>query len=151
VEDEGQWYGHLTAYVSVKCRECHQKITRHAEVDGRFSKLKVTCEHCGDSCMYDATLSRHYLHDGLMCDPVFGLPLWLQKPFGDDVFWAYHFEHLELLEQYVRAKLRERGIHNKGSKNSLMFSRLPDFIKRARNREGILRLIGELRGKVEKK
>jgi hypothetical protein len=71
----------------------------------------------------------------------------LQKPVGDDLFWAYHYDHLELLEQYVRAKLRERGVGNKGSKNSLIFSRLPGFIKSAKNREGILKLIHELQVK----
>ncbi len=82
-----------------------------------------------------------------MCDPVFGLPLWLQAAFGDDLFWAYHYEHLELLDQYVQAKLRERGIENKGSKNRLMFSRLPGFIKSAGNRDKILNLIQDLRNK----
>ena len=84
----------------------------------------------------------------MMCDPVFGLKLWLQKSVGDDLFWAYHYDHLSLLEQYVRAKLRERGIGNKGSKNSLMFSRLPTFITKAGNREGILKLIHELQVKA---
>jgi hypothetical protein len=36
------------------------------------------------------------------------------------IFWAYHYDHLDLLEQYVRAKLRE-GSRKQGSKNSLMF------------------------------
>ena len=84
-----------------------------------------------------------------MTDPVFGLTLWLQKPFGDDLFWAYHYEHLTLLEQYVGAKLRERGVDNKGSKNSLMFSRLPTFITKAGNREEMLKLISELQLKVK--
>ena len=83
-----------------------------------------------------------------MCDPVFGLKLWLQKPFGDELFWAYHYEHLQLLEHYVRAKLRERGIDNKGSKNSLMFSRLPTFITKAGNREEVLKIINALQIKV---
>lgn len=147
VEKQGHWYGSMTAYVSVKCRECRHLITRRAEADPRFTTLMVTCEHCGDKCAYEATISKHPIHNGLMCDPVFGLPLWLQKSFGDDLFWAYHTEHLQLIEQYVRAKLRERNIHHKGTRNSLMFSRLPEFIKSAKNREGILKLIHELQVK----
>jgi hypothetical protein len=84
-----------------------------------------------------------------MCDPIYGLNLWLQKSFGDDLFWAYHDEHLSLLEQYVKAKLRERGIDVRGSKNSLMFSRLPTFITKAGNREEILKLIKELQDKTK--
>lgn len=149
VERPGHWYGSMTAYVSVKCRECRHQLTRSAEVDGQWNKLKLKCDQCGDECEYEAHLSKHAKHNGLMTDPVFGLTLWLQKPVGDDVFWAYHYEHLTLLEQYVGAKLRERGIDNKGSKNSLMFSRLPTFITKAGNREEMLKLISELHLKVK--
>jgi hypothetical protein len=148
VEKPGHWYGRMTAYVSVKCRECRHPITRSAEVDGQWKKLKLICDQCGDECEYEAQLSKHALHHGLMTDSVFGLPLWLQKPVGDDLFWAYHYDHLTLLEQYVRAKLRERGIDNKGSKNSLMFSRLPTFITKAGNREEVLKLINDLQVKT---
>jgi len=147
VEKPGHWYGSMTAYVSVKCRECRNLLKRTASVDGQWKKLKMKCEQCGDECEYEAHLSKHAIHHGLMTDPVFGLPLWLQKNVGDDLFWAYHYDHLSLLEQYVRAKLRERGIDNKSSKNSLMFSRLPAFITKAGNREEILKLIRELQGK----
>lgn len=149
VEPSGHWYGALTAYVNVKCRECRQPLSRSASVTGQWSKLKMKCDHCGDECEYEAHLSRQLMKDGLMCDPVFGLVLWLQKTFGNEVFWAYHDEHLELVEEYVRAKLRERGLDQRGSKNSLMFSRLPTFITRAGNREEILKVIKELQIKVK--
>ena len=148
VERSGHWYGKMTAYVSVKCRVCRNQLTRRAEVDGQWNKLKMKCDQCGDECEYEAHLSKPLMEGGMMCDPVFGLKLWLQKSVGDDLFWAYHYDHLSLLEQYVRAKLRERGIGNKGSKNSLMFSRLPTFITKAGNREGILKLIHELQVKA---
>jgi len=149
VERPGHWYGSMTAYVSVKCRECRNQLTGSAEVNGQWNKLKLKCANCGDECEYEAHLSRHSKHNGLMTDPVFGLTLWIQKPVGDDLFWAYHYEHLTLLEQYVGAKLRERGIDNKGSKNSLMFSRLPTFITKARNREEMLALIHQLQVKAK--
>ena len=144
VEKPGHWYGSMTAYVSVKCRECRNLLTRSASVDGQWKKLKIKCDQCGDECEYEAHLSKHAMHNGLMTDPVYGLPLWLQKAVGDDLFWVYHYDHLSLVEQYVRAKLRERGIDNKGSKNSLMFSRLPTFITKAGNREEMLKLILDL-------
>ena len=148
VDRPGHWYGIMTAFVSVKCRECRNQLTRSAEVDGQWPKLKLKCDQCGDECEYDAHLSKHSKHHGLMTDPIFGLTLWLQEPFGDDLFWAYHYEHLILLQQYVHAKLRERGVANKGSKNSLMFSRLPSFISKAGNREDILHLIHKLQVKT---
>ena len=149
VEEPGHWYGRMTAYVSVKCRECRHPLTKHAEVDGQWKKLKLKCPECGDEAMYDAQFSRHLMHQGLMTDPVFGLPLWLQTTFGQDLFWAYHYEHLDLLEQYVRAKLRERSIIARGSRNSLMFSRLPSFVRKAGHRAQLLKLIKELQIKVK--
>lgn len=148
VELSGHWYGLTTAYVKAKCRECGQVLTRSAEVSGQWSKLMMKCDHCGDTCEYQAHLTHHPTHEGWMCDRVFGLKLWLQDTFGEDVFWAYNDEHLTILEQYIRAKLRERGIHNKGSKNSLMFSRLPEFIKKAGNRDALLKLIKRLQTKI---
>lgn len=148
VESPGHWHGSMNAYVSVKCRECRHQLTRSAVVTGQWNKLKLKCDQCGDECEYEAHLTRHQKHEGLMCDQVFGLTLWLQKPFGEDVFWTYNYEHLTLLEQYVKAKLRERGIDNKGSKNSLMFSRLPIFITKAGNRKEILKIINDLQVKA---
>lgn len=146
VEQEGHWYGASTAYVSVKCRVCHAPLQRSAEWDGKWKKLAMHCDACGDDCEYEAHISRHHYHEGLMTDPVFGLPLWLQERFRDELFWAYHYEHLELLRQYVGAKLRERGIEPRNTirKNSAMLSRLPEYIKRAANREPLLKLMDEL-------
>lgn len=33
--------------------------------------------------------------------------LWLQAPFKNETFMAYNGRHLEYLEQYISAKLRE--------------------------------------------
>lgn len=150
VEKPGHWYGDITAYVSVKCRECYQPLTRSASVDGTWPKLKLICDTCGDECEYAASLTKHRTKDGLMCDSEFGLPLWLQKQWRQHLFWALHYEHLDLLENFVRAKLRERGIgpENRMSKNSSLIGRLPAFIKEAKNRDEILHLIEELRNKV---
>lgn len=145
-EAPGHWYGAMRASVSVKCRECHTPLRRSAPWDGRWKKLDLHCDHCGDACAYDAQLSKQAFHAGLMTDPVFGLPLWLQKEYRSDLFWAYNYEHLTLLRQYIGAKLRERGIQPRNTirKNSALLSRLPDFIQRAGNREGLLKLIDNL-------
>src|SRR5688572_15650492 len=41
-------------------------------------------------------------------DPVFGLPLWLATPCCGEVLWAFNARHLEALEAYASAQLRER-------------------------------------------
>lgn len=147
VEMQGHWYGTTTAYVKVKCRECGEVLTRSAEVSGQWSKLMMKCPSCSDTCEYEAHITHHQMHDGWMCDRIFGLRLWLQDTFGHDLFWAYNYEHLEIIEQYVQARLRERKLDHKGSRNSLMFSRLPGFITKAGNRERVLKFISELQVK----
>lgn len=84
-----------------------------------------------------------------MTDPVYGLPLWLQKEFRNDVFWCYNYEQLEVLYGYIGAKLRERGIArlNLISKNRSMVNRLPSFLKDAGNRAPLLKLMDGLRVK----
>jgi hypothetical protein len=76
-------------------------------------------------------------------DPYFGLPLWLQRPCcGGRVLWAYNAAHLEFLERYVAARLRER--HPYTGSGSLV-ERLPAWIKAARNRDEVLAAIHALR------
>jgi RNase P subunit RPR2 len=145
-EIPGHWYGSATAYVSVKCRECHHPMQRSSPWNGLWKKLAMRCDQCGDACEYEAHITRHAQHEGRMTDAVYGLPLWLQAEFREELFWAFHYEHLEILEHYIAAKHRERGIapRNTIKKNSAMLSRLPAFITRAGNREALLKLIKEL-------
>lgn len=149
VEEPGHWYGAMTAYVSVKCRECRTQLTRSAPWDGKWKKLAMHCHNCGDQCEYEAHISQHWIKDGLVCDSVYGLPLWLQKSFQGEMFWAFNEEHLLLLEQYITAKLRERGIPpvKNISRKSTMLNRLPAFISKAGNRAGLLKLIQQMRAR----
>jgi hypothetical protein len=79
-------------------------------------------------------------------DPYFGLPLWLQRRCcGGRALWAYNAAHLELLERYVAARLRERNPHT-GSGS--LVERLPAWIKAADNREEVLTAIRALREQV---
>ncbi|MEW9532434.1 hypothetical protein AB0B72_28180, partial [Microbispora sp. NPDC049125] len=47
-------------------------------------------------------------------DPFFGLHLWLQTPCCGNVLWAYNIRHLDLLEGYIGADLRERVLRSRG-------------------------------------
>ncbi|WP_345575414.1 hypothetical protein [Nonomuraea rosea] len=75
-------------------------------------------------------------------DPYFGRPLWLRGACCGRVLWAYNLAHLELLEAYVRARLRERP-ESPGSQTLL--ERLPAWMKAAANRDEVLAAIGALR------
>jgi hypothetical protein len=77
-------------------------------------------------------------------DDYFGLPLWLQTRCCGHVLWANNEGHLLFLERYVGAKLRERVPNRNGS----LPSRLPTWIKLARNRDELLRCLARLRASL---
>ena len=72
------------------------------------------------------------------CEPVFGLRLALSDNVGvGKTVWAYNSGHLAELKRFVSAKLREYG----ATSNSSFASRLPAWIKSARNRGKVLAAI----------
>jgi hypothetical protein len=81
---------------------------------------------------------------GSPVDPYFQRPVWLQAGCCGNVLWAYNVRHLDLLEAYVQAKLRERGELVPWAPMSLV-ERLPTRLKAAKNRTEILRTIKRLR------
>lgn len=132
--------------LQVYCNECAHRIT--VEIPGVKAKklaIKVTCPTCGNVESYKPTysLSSLYTKRDDFTDPFFGLPLWYQESYKSNVLWAYNAEHLLYLEEYVGAKLRERN----GRISMTMVERLPSFIKSAKNREEILKLIERMRQK----
>ena len=102
--------------------------------------MEVTCTACGQARLYDTTCKRTYANSQQASDPYFGLPLWLQAPFGSHTVWAYNRKHLNYLKEYVQAKLRESA---SGGRHALTW-KLPNFIKLAKNRDGILKIIARL-------
>lgn len=79
-------------------------------------------------------------------DPYFYLPLWLSTNVGENLFWAYNYEHLNFIKGFVSAKLRERNIEESMSNKSLG-SRLPKWITSHKNRDIILKTIEKLEKK----
>jgi hypothetical protein len=77
-------------------------------------------------------------------DWYFGLPLWLKiECCGGKTLWAYSARHLNFIENYVGARLRAR----RPGVNKSMASRLPQWIKSAKNRNEILQAIKRLKEK----
>jgi hypothetical protein len=102
-----------------------------------FAPRRLVCGNCAHSNHWTGT----EISVGSGVDWYFRAPLWLQISCCGETLWAYNRDHLELLEQFVGAKLRERT--NKG-RNSFL-SKLPQWIKSAKNREEILRAIARMR------
>lgn len=88
-----------------------------------------------------------YRKYGGAVDPLFGLPLWLQVPCCGQILWVYNVEHLDLLEAYIRARVRERQ-GTKGNHHSIAV-RLPRWMKLAHHRDPILKAIQHIRHKLQ--
>ncbi|NML69628.1 hypothetical protein HHL23_07445 [Chryseobacterium sp. RP-3-3] len=72
---------------------------------------------------------------GLKQDEVFGCPLYFQDDCKGNLFWAKNREHLLEMEAYVSSELRTLPYRMR------MVERLPAFIKEAKNREAVLKIL----------
>jgi hypothetical protein len=95
------------------------------------------------SCVHRDSWKGTQILTGASIDWYFRLPLWLQISCCGETLWAYNQKHLEMLENYVAAKLRER-------RNSFL-SKLPKWLKSAKNCDEVLKAIAKLRGKLNGK
>jgi len=130
----------------VVCPKCSGKssVTLSGDAD-----VKCTCLNCG----YTKTKSRNgrsfYWYDENPTDGYFGFNLWLQTNCAGNSLWAFNSKHLKFLESYVGAALRERKKDEEwGWRNSSIASRLPKWLKSAKNREQVLKAINELKAKA---
>lgn len=137
----------------VLCPRCNRPVLSRC-LDQHLT-WRIACPHCS----YIKTASRNVKqkpmpwwtdnwwteyrkHNGAV-DPLFGLPLWLQVPCCGHILWAYNEAHLDFLETYVRATLRERQ-GSKGNHHGIAV-RLPRWMKIAHHRTPILKDLQHLR------
>lgn len=78
-------------------------------------------------------------------DARFGTPLWLRSECcGGELLWATNAAHLDYLEAYVGARLRD---HVPGP--APLSSRLPAWLTSAKNRDEVLRHLSRLRRRLD--
>lgn len=153
--DDGRTIYELGDRFLVRCPRC----SRRAEV---FAPLgyydfhaprRVSCFACSYTrrWMGDETLWKSFddyyrsgsgdaIYVGGPYDWYFGFPVWLQTPCCGHVLWAYNSEHLSFLRRYVSAELRERSV----MRNTSLASRLPKWMKTAKNRDAVLKGLDRL-------
>lgn len=148
--DSGQILEDFAERMDVCCPMCHRRAcVMRIPADEkellpgrgplRFHRT-FSCFHCGSTRRWQGSVQRR----GGPYDWYFRFPLWLQTPCSGEILWAFNEDHVHFLEQYVLAKQRIK-FHEEGRiRNGTLASRLPIWIKRAKNREevtkGILRL-----------
>lgn len=115
---------------------------------------RFRCLYCGltkdivpkKNCFNQAIISygnswrEGFINIGGAFDCHFGYPLYLQIPCCGHTLWAYNLEHLDYLEKYVEAELREHHPYYLSVE-----SRLPIWMKTAKNRDAVLKAITKLK------
>lgn len=129
---------HFYNEVWVECPACRGKATAVANRESKEARL--LCLHCG----YNKTRPTNLKPFGdieMAAHGYFGAKLWLQLPFrGRQVVAAYNGNHLHYLEKYIAATLRE----HQDRTHFTLLEKLPRFYHNAKNRDGLLKIIGKL-------
>lgn len=137
------WFRPWQARFKGRCEACGENYQREAARNrGTIPQTQVfRCECCGATGT--AKLSSWQGERGI-CEPCYGIELRWQMPVGSEILWAYNREHLEFLEAYIGADLRQR----EPNRNASLASRLPKWIKNAKNREDLRKTIRQLLAKA---
>ena len=130
--------------LNCNCANCAAEIKVSLQnVKEKKDKIAVRCTNCGETESYEPrNIEQQWLYknDGAPSDNYFGLPLWLTRNFRGNNLWAYNYKHLDYLKQYIAADLREKN----GRLGWTMVEKLPDWMKSAKNRDKLSKLISEL-------
>ncbi|MEU8109269.1 hypothetical protein AB0C18_36740 [Nonomuraea muscovyensis] len=165
--DPGVRLWHFAREILVRCPRCDGRAAvtiRPADRDAHRYAVgwltaphRLTCGGCGHAAEWAPREWRSGLGDAYFTaggpfvvprlggpyDPYFGLPLWLRRRCcGGRTLWAYNVAHLDLLEGYVGARLRERPVP---AGSQTLLERLPGWMKAAGNRDELLAAIRVLR------
>lgn len=112
-----------------------------AKVNFESKTARLFCLHCGYNKETTTAITNGTIE--MPAHQYFQAVLWLQAPFKNDVFWAYNDNHLEYLESYISATIRE----HKDRTGFTLLEKLPKLYHEAKNREGLLKIIAKLKNK----
>jgi hypothetical protein len=141
----GDWVGPVRLEGRRRCSHCGHKwlapcITQAVWPREALATIAATCTECRSETTVPLEVYRVY-EQAIGTDPHFGMPLLLAAVGRHGVVWAYNAQHLGALKAYVMASLRVRASF---TGNGSMFSRLPAWLKLAKNRESVCRRIAKL-------
>jgi len=128
---------------------CPKCACKGLVIPSKNERLKTVCSSCGFSTEQSEENHGFYWHDENPTDGYFGYNLWLQTNCAGHLLWAFNLRHLDILESFVSAKLRQRVKDEKwGWQNSSLTSRLPNWIKDKKNRDAVIKSLRILREKA---
>lgn len=130
-----------------QCRNCGQyyRVDIEDEARQRFPVLHVACPYCGTTMPGEV----HKTAEAVFCageikagrEPYFGLELWFLTSFQGKLVWAINREHLAYLIDYLSADQRKKPF---SIPKRTQADHLPTFMKTAKNRERIVKLLKKL-------
>jgi DNA-directed RNA polymerase subunit RPC12/RpoP len=138
--ENAHWVGPVFLTTSGRCGQCGRALHRAMGSRTGLPARRTSTVQC-PGCQHRTVLPIHFTKHKGAVDPWFGLPLWLQMRCCGEVLWARNPSHLDFLENYVVARLRERAPNQNGS----TVSRLPKWMKSAKHREELAAAIARLR------
>jgi len=128
-------------FVNLNCPMCAHPIRyEQGNLKVTSKSVLIKCNGC-DASFHTQPKTEKYLNslakqEGLIHDRIFGCPYYFQKDFKSKLFWAKNREHLLEMENYVSSDLRTRLPYR-----MRMVEKLPTFIKEAKNRDAILKIL----------
>lgn len=132
----------------VECPQCQScakvLLTEHQDEQKRwlFAARKLICTKCPINQLWrDSSVSSNH-HQGQ--DWYFQLPLWLRVDCCGHTLYAHNERHLDLLEDYIKARLRPRSPYHPET----VVANLLNWIKSAKNRDELLKAIVKMRIKL---
>ena len=137
-QDENLILSNFYQEVLIICPSCDKKAIAIVNFETKIARL--FCISCG----YNKETSTAIVKNGKIetaANYYFQAELWLQTPFKNEVFWAYNSKHLEYLEKYISATLRE----HKDRTSFTLLEKLPKFYHEAKNRKDLLKIIAKLK------
>lgn len=129
--------------VDVECPNCSKKANAIRDVEKKEASLR--CAHCGllkTKSMEVKVMGMNAVYT-VAAHAYFDVNLWYITPFKDDMIIGFNLPHLEYLEQYIGAKLRE----HKDREFYTLLEKLPKFYHDAKNRDALLKKIALLKKK----
>ncbi len=138
-QDENLLLSNFYQEVVVVCPTCAKKAM--ATVNDETKTARLFCTSCGYNKETKTAIKNGSIE--MPANQYFQAELWLQAPFKNDVFWAYNYNHLEYLESYISATIRE----HKDRVGFTLLEKLPKFYHEAKNRDGLLKIIAKLKSK----
>ncbi len=142
-QDQNHTLSDFQDTVEVVCPGCGKKAT--AKSDQGKKEARLYCLQCGytkttGTEMEILGMKGHFIDAAHV---YFQADLWYAAPFKNEIFWAYNRKHLDYLESYIAATLRE----HKDRSHFTLLEKLPRFYHEAKNREALLKMIAKLKNK----